>query len=101
MTAPLQRRAEARMTAMETTDGPDDGSVHGAFVSRQLDDQRALKDSLERRASAVITTSGVLVTLVFGLATITTKTKGYKSLTQPTSRCLWRSGRSWSHACSR
>lgn len=60
------------------SEGPGDGSVYGAFVSLQLDDQRSLKDSLESRAAGVITSSGVLVTLLFGLAAITTHTKNFQ-----------------------
>jgi hypothetical protein len=57
---------------------PGDGRIYGEFVSLQLDDQRSLKDSLESRAAGVITSSGVLVTLLFGFAAITTNTKGYR-----------------------
>src|SRR5690348_2751196 len=67
-------------SAAETvlSDGPGDGSVYGAFVSRQLDDERSRKESLEARAAGVITSSGVLVTLLFGLAAITTNTKNFR-----------------------
>jgi hypothetical protein len=65
------------VTAPGATEGPGDGNIYGAFVTRQLEDQRDLKDSLERRAAAVITTSGVLVTLLFALTTITTRRDGY------------------------
>jgi hypothetical protein len=63
---------------MNESEGPGDGSVYGAFISQQLDDQRDLKDSLERRASSVITSSGVLVTLLFGLTAITTSATNYR-----------------------
>jgi hypothetical protein len=68
-----------RTSAADTAEGegPGDGNVYGAFVSRQLEDQRALKESLDRRALAVITSSGVLVTLLFGLAAITTRASGF------------------------
>lgn len=59
-------------------EGPGDGSVYGAFISRQLDDQRGLKTSLEGRATGVITSSSVLVTLLFGLAAITARTSHYR-----------------------
>ena len=65
------------MSSANEIEGPGDGRVYEAFVSRQLEDQRSLKDSLERRASGVITSSGVLVTLLFGLAAITTRTSNY------------------------
>jgi hypothetical protein len=74
--------AETAGTAAVTADSPDqtpgDGGVYGAFVSLQLDDQRSLKDSLERRAGGVITSSGALVTLLFGFAAITTHSNGYR-----------------------
>lgn len=63
---------------MNTNEDPGDGGIYGAFVSVQLNDQRVLKESLERRASALITTSGVLVTLLFGLSALTTRREGYR-----------------------
>jgi hypothetical protein len=44
------------------------GTLHDALIADQLAEERARKTSLEQRALAVITTSGVLVTLLIGLA---------------------------------
>lgn len=44
------------------------GDAYGTFIAEQLQRETATKESFERRAVAVITTSGVLVGLLFGLA---------------------------------
>jgi hypothetical protein len=55
-------------------DPPPDGSeVYGDFVQAELERQTARKASFEQRALSVITTSGVLVTLLFGLSALSTK----------------------------
>jgi hypothetical protein len=55
-------------------DPPSDGSeVYGAYVKEELDRQQARKASFESRGLSVITTSGTLVTLLFGLAALSTK----------------------------
>jgi hypothetical protein len=41
--------------------------VYSDFIREELADQRASKTSLEQRAAGVVTTSGVLVALLFGL----------------------------------
>lgn len=43
------------------------GEAYGSLIDAQLREERALKASIELRAAAVITSSGVLVTLLFGL----------------------------------
>src|SRR5438876_2404695 len=48
----------------------DAGSVYADFIEKELDDQRASKTSMEQRAVAVVTTAGVLVTLLFGFASL-------------------------------
>jgi hypothetical protein len=48
------------------------GEFYAALVEKELDDQRASKGSIEQRALAVVSTSGVLVALLLGLATLTT-----------------------------
>ena len=53
---------------------PDPGrTLYAAYIKDQLDIQDARKTSIEQRGLAVITTSGALVTLLFGLTTLTTK----------------------------
>jgi hypothetical protein len=42
------------------------GEAYGSLIDAQLREERALKASIELRAAAVITSSGVLVTLLFG-----------------------------------
>jgi hypothetical protein len=46
------------------------GQSYGPFIDRQLDEERARKSSLEQRALAVITTSGVLATLLAGFVAL-------------------------------
>ena len=58
---------------METTGG----EAYAKLIEVELVDQRAVKESLERRAGGVITTSGVLVTLLFGLGSVITQRNGY------------------------
>jgi hypothetical protein len=55
------------------TDPPPDGSeVFGDYVTKELERQIARKASFEQRGLAVITTAGALVTLLFGLAALST-----------------------------
>ena len=53
------------------------GEVFLAFIKDLVDSQEARKASLEQRGLAVITTSGVLATLLFGLVGIITKPSSY------------------------
>jgi hypothetical protein len=48
-------------------------TVYSEYIKEQLADQEARKISLEQRGLAVITTSGALVTLLFGLTALTVK----------------------------
>jgi hypothetical protein len=48
-------------------------SVFADYVKAQLERQDTLKSSLEQRGLAVITTAGALVTLLFGLAALSTQ----------------------------
>jgi hypothetical protein len=52
---------------------PGGRAIYGAYIKEQLDAQEARKVSLEQRGLAVITTSGALVTLLFGLTALTVK----------------------------
>jgi hypothetical protein len=54
-------------------DGPNGRAVYSEYIKEQLADQEARKVSLEQRGLAVITTSGALVTLLFGLTALTVK----------------------------
>lgn len=64
------------MTSPESEEraGPEYASYYEALVKGQ--DER--KSSLEQRGLAVITTSGTLATLLFGLVAITTKTNDFR-----------------------
>jgi len=57
--------------ATRTTE-PSGVGVYGAFVDAELQAQDARKASFEQRGVAVVTTSGVLVTLLFALAGLST-----------------------------
>ncbi len=61
--------------------------VYGAFVDAELRAQDARKASFEQRGLAVVTTSGVLVTLLFALAGLSTKSKA--TFVLPHSARLW------------
>jgi hypothetical protein len=52
--------------------------VYGEFIADQLSAQKARQDSFERRGLAVVTSAGVLVTLLFGLASLSTTEKTLK-----------------------
>lgn len=48
------------------------GDAYGQLIEEQLQEERNRKSSVEQRGIAVITTSGVLVSLLFGLAAVVT-----------------------------
>ena len=53
------------------------GSVYAALITEQLVEERARKASIEARGLSVITTSGALVTLLFGLGSLVSGVEGY------------------------
>jgi hypothetical protein len=55
---------------------PGAGEIYSAVIDRELEQERQRTASLEQRAIAVITSSGVLVTLVFGFGTLIKGTGG-------------------------
>jgi disulfide bond formation protein DsbB len=57
---------------------PDDGNIYGAYIKSLLDHEQDRKSVLEAKASAVITTSGALVTLLFGLVAVVTGATNFK-----------------------
>lgn len=84
--SPSPRRADATTTPSSGTasegapqrPSPDGGGeVYASFVERELEDQRASKASIEQRGIAVVTTSGILVTLLFGLAALVTESENF------------------------
>lgn len=89
---------ESGKSASETADetgsaplvtGDDVGVDYAAWVEKLVEDQEARKTSLEQRGLSVITTSGALATLLFGLVTLLTKSNDYKL---PTSTHGWIAG---------
>ena len=57
------------------TKEPKGRAVYGEYIKEQLNAQEARKNSLEQRGLAVITTSGALVTLLFGLTALTCRSE--------------------------
>jgi len=53
------------------------GDAYSELIKEQLLDERNRKVSVEQRGVAVITTSGVLVSLLFGLAALVTTSKQF------------------------
>jgi hypothetical protein len=53
------------------------GELARDFIAAELEVERSRKASFESRGFAVITTSGVLVTLLFGLAALVTSRKSF------------------------
>jgi hypothetical protein len=53
------------------------GVEYAAFFQRLVDGQDARKSSIEQRGISVITTSGALVTLLFGVVALVTKNASY------------------------
>lgn len=52
--------------------------IYRELIEAELDDQDARKASFKARAVGVITSSGAIVTLLFGLAAVTTKADDFK-----------------------
>lgn len=57
----------------EPGEQPGGRAIYAEYIKEQLDAQEARKVSLEQRGLAVITTSGVLVTLLFGLTALSVR----------------------------
>jgi hypothetical protein len=56
---------------------PSGGDVYGAYIKSHFDFQQTRKTNLESKAAAIITTSGTLVTLLFGLVAVVTGASGF------------------------
>ena len=67
------------MTEQNDTPLPADGGggVYGSYIKSLLDYEQVRKSSLETKASAVVATSGTLVTLLFGLVAVVTGAKNF------------------------
>jgi hypothetical protein len=59
------------------SDAADSPSLYTGLVRELLDAEEKRRDSLEARGASVITVSGALVTLLFGLAAVVTGAKGF------------------------
>jgi hypothetical protein len=57
---------------------PGGGDVYGAYIKSLLDYEMARRSGLEARASAVVTTAGTLVTLLFGLVAVITGATSFR-----------------------
>jgi hypothetical protein len=53
------------------------GTLYAGFIAQQLEVEEGRRASLEQRGMSVISTSGALVTLLFGLAAFVTEKKGF------------------------
>jgi hypothetical protein len=64
---------------MTKTQSPETaGATYSELVVEQLAEERARKASLEGRGLSVITTSGILVTLILGLSAVVNNTDGFE-----------------------
>jgi hypothetical protein len=63
----LEPDGDQRATKPDTA-----GQIYARLISQQLKDEQDRKTSLEQRGLAVISTSGILVSLLFGLGAVTT-----------------------------
>lgn len=52
-------------------------AVYSGYIKDQLVEQDARKESIEKRGLAVITSSGTIVSLLFGLVAVLTSADGY------------------------
>jgi nitrate reductase NapE component len=68
--------------------GPDGRAIYAAYIKEQVDAQEARKLSLEQRGLAVITTSGVLVTLLFGLTALSVRRESTFVIPDPAAALL-------------
>jgi hypothetical protein len=71
----LESRAQTRVTTSEP-DGP--GAEYSEFFKLLTETQDARKASIEQRGLAVITTSGTLATLLFGLTALVSKAADFE-----------------------
>jgi hypothetical protein len=71
--AGLSRFRRPKKPLGEPAEQPDGHAVYADYIKEQVDAQEARKLSLEQRGLAVITTSGVLVTLLFGLTALSVR----------------------------
>ena len=56
----------------------DAGVEYAAFIEIELNDQRAAKESCEQRGLAVVSTSGALITALFGIIALLTERNDFR-----------------------
>ncbi|MFZ1926007.1 MAG: hypothetical protein WAU42_07680, partial [Solirubrobacteraceae bacterium] len=84
----LWKRTTAK-TAINTETGTSLGTaVYAEFLVGELAEQDARKASFEQRGIAVVTTAGTLVTLLFGLAALSTSVAKAQQLSGATKTAL-------------
>jgi hypothetical protein len=69
-----------RLTATPDTRppvAPEAIALYSEVAAAQVADKRAAKESLERRALQVVTTSGTLLTIIFGLVALVTREQAF------------------------
>jgi hypothetical protein len=81
-----EREAPISEATTQTERRSNDGEFYADFIEKELVDQRASKASLEQRGLAVVSTSGVLVAVLFGFTTIA---RDGRALDIPASARLW------------
>ena len=69
----LSRFRANNESVTEPAEQSDGRTIYADYIREQVDAQEARKLSLEQRGLAVITTSGVLVTLLFGLTALSVR----------------------------
>lgn len=72
----------------EAAKPPAGRAIYADYIKEQLEAQEARKVSLEQRGLAVITTSGVLVTLLFGLTALTVRRESTFAIPDPAAALL-------------
>jgi hypothetical protein len=87
MKSPWKRTGTAR-TADPAPSLPSGASVYSDFLAGELAVQNARKASFEQRGIAVVTTAGTLVTLLFGLAALSTSVAKAEQLSGSTKTAL-------------
>ena len=74
------RHEDARVGLAETPDSSastDAIAAYGEYIASELADKRAADESLERRGWRVVTTSGALLTVIFGLVSLAARGEGF------------------------
>jgi len=82
-------REETGSATGRTTTGVEASHPYDDFLKDRIAAEEARKTSLEQRGIAVVSTSGTLITLFFGLAAIITSRQGYSPPSDFRSHSAW------------